>query len=661
MSRSASEERGSDRGHKRVVLTSRGDAVRRVSDDGHREDGHRRSGDSGDGQHHRDRRERSPREREDAPPRPSDRAGKGSPKGAGRGYGGGGGQGGGGRGRGARAPPPRPGFDDDARLRQLEDDPRYFDNAELGKAQRAVLGETNLNGRNTASFDPASTLVRPSMRVLYGKPYNESQKRFGSSLRPDDVVAVPFFFGDGYDYYGHVAEELDRLQQGKCDDLGEASRCQSIVKKICRYLSVDRESVVLTVSWMRGGSQQHALELTSGESGGSSNHNCTVFYTLGQTRELACWRSDAEDSIYFSQPDGQLLFISRDVAHRWKHGDCALRPGLKDAQGHISFALKGRCAAAVEETILATRKPPEKPGPCRDFKLGRCSYGDRCRFSHGDAGQEAKDNVPTFDPTSQLVRPSMRIITTPTSARYAQPVKHDDVIIVPDFFSEKDGWDIYYKLIEEMRACQARGDRKAEWLSWHEGAHLLSQNPEGSATYHKVLDKMCEYFSIAEGNRGTRFNWYRDGSDWKPFHHDSAAFNPMRAKNQNCTVGISFGTSRELAFRHAKTEELVYFPQTNGMLFYFGRDANIRWQHGINALPATEQDGKGRISIILWGWCGLGVEEDGSPPMLDDESRGKGKGKGKGGFSMHGQAGVCRDFQRGSCTRGERCSFAHTR
>merc|ERR1712039_1118557 len=94
---------------------------------------------------------------------------------------------------------------------------------------------------------------------------------------------------------------------------------------------------------------------------------------------------------------------------------------------------------------------------------------------------------------------------------------------------------------------------------------------------------------------------YRDGSDWKPFHHDSAAFNVARAADQNCTIGISLGASRELAFRHAKTGELVYFPQTNGMLFFFGKDVNIRWQHGLNALPADEQDGKGRISIILWG------------------------------------------------------------
>jgi hypothetical protein len=32
------------------------------------------------------------------------------------------------------------------------------------------------------------------------------------------------------------------------------------------------------------------------------------------------------------------------------------------------------------------------------------------------------------------------------------------------------------------------------------------------------------------------------------------------------------------------------------MLFTFGRDVNIQWKHGINALPESEQDG---ISIDI--------------------------------------------------------------
>lgn len=45
-------------------------------------------------------------------------------------------------------------------------------------------------------------------------------------------------------------------------------------------------------------------------------------------------------------------------------------------------------------------------------------------------------------------------------------------------------------------------------------------------------------------------------------------------------------------------------------------------QHGINALPPDEQDGKGRISIILWGLADNVIEEEGSPPLLGADGQG---------------------------------------
>merc|ERR1712070_976958 len=346
----------------------------------------------------------------------------------------------------------------------------------------------------------------------------------------------------------------------------------------------------------------------------SKQQNCLVNLAFGSTRELSFRRSKTNELLFFPQFNGAMTFFGRDVCARWQHGMNLHRNSMpaRAARDHISVAIMGSSSIASPEKILAL-------GPVDEAR--------------GEDAFDGRGGIHSID----MSRPSMRIISAPRRERYPYPIKHDDCIVVPEFFCAEDDWTIYYELVKEMRESQAHGDRQAEWISWHEGAHLLSKNPTGSKTYQRVQAKMAEYFHIAGQNQGTRFNWYRDGSDWKPFHHDSAAFNAQRARTQNTTIGVSFGASRDLAFRHAKTGELIDFPQKNGMLFYFGRDANIVWQHGINALPESKQDGKGRISIILWGLCTTVVEEPNSPPMLTDDSRdkGKGKGKGKGGFSMH--------------------------
>jgi len=239
-------------------------------------------------------------------------------------------------------------------------------------------------------------------------------------------------------------------------------------------------------------------------------------------------------------------------------------------------------------------------------------------------------NTESFDPQSTIVRPDVRVwVGSRDKKSFDKPLKHDDVVIVPELFGDEDDWSIYYKLVEEMDTLQKENARGSEYISWHEGAHLIVKNPKGSPTFERIIDRLCEYFNIQKKSSGTRFNLYRDSSDWKPFHHDSAAYNEQRAKSQNITVGVSFGAMRELAFLHAASPQndgqekmKLYFPQQNNGVFTFGRDVNIKFKHGINALPEEEQDGKGRISIILWGLANDVKEEDGSPLLLGSDGKG---------------------------------------
>jgi hypothetical protein len=230
--------------------------------------------------------------------------------------------------------------------------------------------------------------------------------------------------------------------------------------------------------------------------------------------------------------------------------------------------------------------PDERLGNVEDDPRGN---DPTTRITQKATGRGHGRNTESFDPASTLVRPDLRVlIGSPSQVSFNKPLKHDDVVIVPELFGPEENWDLYYKLVEEMRALQQDADKKeskgSEWIPWHEGAHLISKNPKGSPTYNMIVDRLCEYFHIDKSKEvGTRFNWYRDSSDWKPFHHDSAAFNPQRAKNQNITIGASFGATRELAFIRAKEYTdgekcRLYFPQTNNGVFSFGRDANILWK-----------------------------------------------------------------------------------
>jgi len=227
-------------------------------------------------------------------------------------------------------------------------------------------------------------------------------------------------------------------------------------------------------------------------------------------------------------------------------------------------------------------------------------------------------NADSFDPKTTLCRPDMRVRIETNTKIYPHPIKSDDVIITPNFEVRAD---LYEKLVYEMKDLQNRHVKDSDYISWACGTHLLVKNPDESQTFQYIINRICDYYSVDPKTISVRFNMYKDDVDWKSLHHDSAAFNKQRAEKQNITIGLSLGKTRELAFKHAKNNTLVYMPMPNGSLYSFSKAVNIQWLHGINAIPKEDQTSEGRISIIVWGFTSKLVEEPNEPKILQDNDR----------------------------------------
>lgn len=321
----------------------------------------------------------------------------------------------------------------------------------------------------------------------------------------------------------------------------------------------------------------------------------------------------------------------------------------------------GACIGEVESWSKPDFKFDEKSSrPCVG-NLHSSEVNDDPRGQQRQVNIHARGrNTHSFDPETTMVRPAMRVLVGPScTTRYGKSLRHDDVVLVPEFFCKEDDVSLYCRFVAELRELQHAGVKGSEWVSWHEGCHLISKSPEGSDLFRQVVDRAVDYFDILPETVVTRLNWYRDSADWKPFHHDSAAFNPQSAARADITVGISFGETRELAFLHAVNGTLAYFPQTNGMLFSFGRDVNIQWKHGINALPPDKREGYGRISVVVFGKLRHAIEESDSPTLLSNDGC---KIEPALPAPKHGcsRNHICRFYRQGLCPAGDACQSRHS-
>ena len=159
-----------------------------------------------------------------------------------------------------------------------------------------------------------------------------------------------------------------------------------------------------------------------------------------------------------------------------------------------------------------------------------------------------------------------------------------DIILVPHLFVDMP--DIYNKILNEIHESVKNEDKL--WKSWHGDSHFIADDKaenwkDKSKTFTAVINRIRDYFGM--DIKATRLNWFKDQSEWKPFHHDAAAVKPDKAKTQNFTVGISFGCEREISFEENHSGRKVSFPLPDGMTYCFTKDINIHWKHGVPQVP----------------------------------------------------------------------------
>ena len=219
--------------------------------------------------------------------------------------------------------------------------------------------------------------------------------------------------------------------------------------------------------------------------------------------------------------------------------------------------------------------------------------------------RKKKKNTESFVPSH---RPSdMRILTSLNLDKFDSEISSRDVVLIQGLF--KNQTNLYDRLLQEMKDTGL--DQNRLWKSWHGDSHLIADDKmswkRDCPTFNLVINKIKTYFGMDV--KATRFNWYQNSNEWKPFHHDAAAVKKDKAKTQNFTVGVSFGATREVAFEHAahKNSEqrtVVEFPLVDGTVYAFSRDVNVEWKHGIPQIKpgSRRQTDQGRISIIAWGW-----------------------------------------------------------
>lgn len=163
-----------------------------------------------------------------------------------------------------------------------------------------------------------------------------------------------------------------------------------------------------------------------------------------------------------------------------------------------------------------------------------------------------------------------------------QTTLNNGSVYISNFFEQRYDRTIFNKLKNEINNSDCKQ------VMWSK--HFKYENPTFLPTFNNIIGQMAKHFNVQVCN--TRLNYYKDHTCYKPFHKDS------HVGKENFTMGVSFGNTRALEFKHENTGRKFRFPQHNGDIFCFDSQVNQVFFHGV---PKTNKRVGERFSLIAWG------------------------------------------------------------
>lgn len=278
----------------------------------------------------------------------------------------------------------------------------------------------------------------------------------------------------------------------------------------------------------------------------------------------------------------------------WKNGSCKRGENCNKTHNYIRVQKPRENPESSQENKQESSKNKDKKSKDKYDKELRKLNKDKQR----EGNSRRIKNTESFTPMSKPV--DIRLSYDLGKDICNSKVTSREVLLVPNLFSDFESGEIYKRLVNEIENCGIPKDTLLKM--WHGDSHFIADDHLGwkskCPTFGLVIDRIKTFFKM--DIKATRFNWYTDTNQWKPFHHDAAAVKKEKMNTQNFTVGVSFGATREAAFEHAQTKTTISIPQPDGCIYAFAKDTNVIWRHGI--LQEKQPRECGRISVIAWGW-----------------------------------------------------------